>query len=288
VKVGEAQFGLASARNATSTLSTPVRIARGESVTITVKGDLEIHNADQGTPGALFSVSYDGDNNGLNGNFATGVSSGATINGSSGDITSNGLRIYRTIPTVADVTTSAVLAAGSDMYKFSVTAGSGRDILMQRVAFTTATTGGATMAVTGFQLFGPSGSVAGVADSPIGVLTITFDAGNVDRLVPAGTTKTYRIQATTVAGLTSANVESLNISLRADGTHSTGNTTLMGTVATIEAAPSTVNNFIWSPNSTTTPEATSGKNDNLDWANGFGIPGFPGVGQNFSTRVFSD
>ena len=48
-QIGTAQFGGASPRNATSTLSSTVAIPAGESITITVKGSLAAQDAVQGT-----------------------------------------------------------------------------------------------------------------------------------------------------------------------------------------------------------------------------------------------
>ena len=103
-QIGTAQFGGANARNATSTILSPApSIAAGESVVITVKGDLSAQNVNEGTPGAFLSITYDGNNStGTNGNYATGAASQVTIaGGTATDVTTNGLRIFRTVPTIA-------------------------------------------------------------------------------------------------------------------------------------------------------------------------------------------
>jgi len=129
-KVGEAQFGLGTnLDNATSTLTTPVHIAKSDSVVLTVKGDLSTQdvNSSVGAFGAVLSIDYDGNNNGLNGNYSTGADSGVTISGTSGDTSTNAVKIYRGLLTVEDVTTTSALAAGSDLYKIKLTASAGRD-----------------------------------------------------------------------------------------------------------------------------------------------------------------
>jgi hypothetical protein len=284
--VGEAQFGLGSPDFATSTLSTPVRVARGETKTVTLKGELAAQNVTEGTPGAFLRVDYDGDNNGLNGNYATGVSSGQTINGTSADQATNGVRIFRTIPTLADATTNTALAAGADMYALTVTAGSGRDAGLYKMTFKVATTGAT---VADWQLYGPSGAVNATAVQASGatgsqIVEVVFDNNAVDRLVPAGTSKTYRLRANTVSGLTAANTETVNIQLAADTAYpSLAN--LMGSAAGIDAT--TADEFIWTPFSTTTPTSANTADTNLDWTNSYGLPGFPGLGQDMPVRVFS-
>ncbi len=296
-QVGIAQFGLASADTATSTLTTTVRIPKGDTVTLAIKADLSAQNADEGTPGAFLAISYDGENVGINGNYAVGVGSGATISsGTTADVTTNGLRVFRTVPTIEDVTTSTALAAGSDLYAIKVTAGPGRDVGLYKLTFKIATTGAT---VGGFQLFGPAGAVNATTFTPVDkfgdpadgtgkldAVEIVFDNNAADRLVPAGTSKTYRLRAGTVTGLTSQNVESLNISLVSDTVYPSL-VNLLAKAATVDAAATTSDNTIWTPFSTTTPTAASTADDNFDFTNGYGVAGFPGVGQDFQTRVFS-
>lgn len=294
-QLGIAQFGSGSQPDfATSTLTSNFVIPRGETKNITVKGSLAVQNAVEGTPGAFVAVTYDGNNNGsatsATGNYALGVSSNTTVGGgTTSDQTTNGIRIFRTIPTVADVTTATGLAAGSDLYAIQITAGSGRDVGMKHLRFTVSTTGAN---VKGFQLFGPAGAVnstsvnASAAANPFAV-DIDWDNNNADRLIAAGTSKTFRLRATTVTGLTAANTESINIALLAD-TGYPSLSTAMGTVPGIQAGASTTDRFVWSPFSTTSPTTANSAEDNLDWTNGYGVPGYPSVGQDFSVRVFKD
>ncbi len=309
-KVGEAQFGLGvNQDNATSTLSTAVRVPKGDSVTLTVKGSLSTHDANSavGSFGAVLSVNYDGNNNGLNGNYATGVDSGATISGASGDTTANAVKIYRGLITVEDVTTTTALAAGTDLYKIKLTAAAGRDVTVYALSFNVTTVG--LNVVTGYQLFGPSGAVnatgvstttSGITGDPAGGgaserLYIVFDAASTDRIIQAGTSKTYSLRASTITTLTSNNTETVSIALRSDSAEpsdvqqagfydATGH---MTTVNSLLNSASTSDRFIWSPNSTTTISAAAVDQNSTDWTNGYGLPGFPSVGQGLPTRVFS-
>ncbi len=283
--VGEGQFGTGNPDNATSTLTSAVRIPRGETKNITIKGELITHNQDQGTPGAFVQVNYDGNNNGLNGNYVTGVASGQTINGTSADQTTNGVRTFRTLPTLADATTNTALTAGADMYAITVTAGSGRDVGLYKMTFEISTTGAQ---VTGFQLYGDSDAVnAAAVDGPLGVVEIVFDNNAVDRLVAAGTSKTYRLRANTISGLTANGTETLNVNLAADSAYP-ALSTLMGSAAGVDGGLDADDQMIWTPFSTTTPTISNTADTNLDWTNSYGLPGFPGLGQDMSVRVFKD
>ncbi|MCH7883395.1 hypothetical protein IIA95_03205, partial [Patescibacteria group bacterium] len=286
-KVGEAQFGLSAGDNATSTLTTSFTIPKGETVDIAIKADLTTHDAVQGTPGAFVRVDYDGDNNGLNGNYATGADSGQTIDGTSGDQTTNGLRVFRTVPTFADVTTTSALAEATDLYKIKITAGSDRDVGLFRLTFNISTTG--TGAVQNFTLHGPSGQInaTGAETASNGNLIIAFDADDPDRLISKGASKTYALRVGTITTLTSANVETMRVKLLSDSAYPLFSAnTLMGSVSDVDAA--TNDNIIWTPFSTTTPSAGSAAEDNIDWTNAYGLPGFPAVGQDFSVRSFTE
>ena len=306
-KVGEAQFGLGTNPDyATSTLTTFVTIPKGENKTIIVKGSLAGQDAVNGTPGAFLVVNYDGNNNGINGNYSTGADSGATISGSSADVTTNGGRIYRTTPTIADVTTTynpnRTLSAGSDLYAIRVTAGSGRDMGIHSMSFVIASVGVAE--TSGWQLFGPNGAVNATsitASSTLngGYLKVNFDSTSPDRLVSAGTSKDFRLRASSIIGLTSTAVETISINLENDttdiqavspehGLATSSPGTLLARVPTIvRSGASTTDNFIWTPFSTTTPQAAASIDSNIDWTNSYGMAGFPGVAQDMPTITFS-
>ncbi len=275
-KVGEAQFGLAGADNATSTLTTTVTIPKGETKTIVVKGDLSAQDAVNGTPGAFLSVTYDGNNNGLNGNYGTGVDSGSTISGgTTSDVTTNGVRIFRTVPTVAVTSNggTGTLQAGADLYKFTVTNPNNRDAVFYKFTFSTATSGAN---VNGFTLYGDS--VAFNSEVTLTTtaqdLELTGTGTSQAQVVPANSSKTYILKASSVANPSTSVIDSITLALLADTSYPSLSG-LMGTVITVEAGSANTDNIIWSPFSTTTPEATAATQNNLDWTNGYGMPGFP-------------
>lgn len=275
-KIGDAQFGLANADNATSTLTTTVVIPKGETKTIVVKGDLSAQDAVNGTPGAFLSVTYDGDNNGLNGNYATGNDSGSTISGgTTSDVTTNGVRIFRTVPTVAVTSNggTGTLQAGADLFKFTVTNPNSRDAVFYKFTFSTATSGAN---VNGFTLYGDS--VAFNSEVTLTTtaqdLELTGTGTSQAQVVPANGTKTYVLKASSVANPSTSVIDSITLALLADTSYPSLSG-LMGTVTTVEAGSANTDNIIWSPFSTTTPEATAATQNNLDWTNGYGLPGFP-------------
>ena len=274
-QVGTAQFGVgASSDNATSTLLSPAPlITAGGSVLITVKGDLTAQDVINGTPGAFFAITYDGDNVGTNGNYAKGVSSQANISsGTTADVTTNGTRIFRAVPTIAVTSNGGTLGAGTDLYKFTVTNPTGADVVFHKFSMSVATSGGAT---NGFILYGDgiafNASTSTVASETLLELVGT-DTSNA-KIVPANGSKTYILKATTAVDTASVS-ESINLALLADTSYpSLAN--LMGTVTTVEAGSAATDNIIWSPFSTTTAVATLATQSNLDWTNGYGMTGFP-------------
>ncbi|MBI4130667.1 hypothetical protein HY468_05090 [Candidatus Roizmanbacteria bacterium] len=309
-QVGQAQFGLGvSLDNATSTILSPsVTIPRSGSVTLTIKGDLAAQdvNSSAGAFGAVFSVNYDGDNNGLNGNYATGVDSGVTISGTSADTAANAVKIYRGLITVEDVTTTSSLAAGTDLYKIKLTASAGRDVTLHALTFNLSAVG--LSEVSGIQLIGPSGAVnatgfatttnttaAQSTDATHEKVRITFDDAAVDRILQAGVSKTFALRASNVSTLTSANTETVSIRLMTDTAEPADvqengfydADAHMSTVAEVNNSASTTDRFVWSPNSTSTLAAEAASNSATDWTNGYGLPGYPTVGQDMATRVFT-
>ncbi len=275
-QIGTAQFGVGSAPdNATSTLLSPAPlIVAGESILITVKGDLTAQNTNDGTPGAFLSVTYDGDNVGINGNYAQGVSSQANISsGTTADVTTAGTRIFRTVPSIAVTSNGGTLSAGGDLYRFVVTNPNSRDVVFQKFSMSVATSGGAT---NGFILFG-DGIAFNNSTSTVNnetVIELRATGTSQAQIVPANSSKTYVLRATTAVD-TAAVSEQITLALLADTSYPVGIGALMGSVAQVETNEANIDNMIWSPFSTTTPVATADTQTVQDWTNGYGMPGFP-------------
>lgn len=310
-KIGEAQFGLGTnADYATSTLTTPVTILKSASKTIVVKGTPTPIDAVQGTPGAILNLTYDGNNNGINGNYATGVESGSTINGSSADQTnsSGGAKVLRSTITVSDCTVGTALSAGADLYCIQVTAGSGRDVNINSMSFLTTPIGLSNVGnyqlrsdADGFVNATAVGTSTLSGATQADLVRIFFDQNSNGRLISAGQSKKYYLRANTIATLSAASTETLSIQLLGDDGESLSKNFVESTttlpysalarlsefhnLATSTSATST-RNFIWSAFSTTSPQVNPAPN-NLDWDNSYGVAGFPGLGQSMPLRVFS-
>ena len=284
---------------ATSTLTKAVKIPRGGDVTLVVKGSLVGHDSDTNTTlsaggvysstsgngayGAFLAVSYDGNNNGINGNYAIG--GGGNVSGTSGDVTTNGIRIFRNVPTITiKASGSRPLVTGGDLYKFSVTNPDSRDMVFNKMSFGIGTSGVAALRVTDFILYG--GGVAGntatssvdreTAGVDLDVVEIIFGA-NEARKIPAGQSKEYILRATLSS--TGTGTDSLNVRLLNDtsypalpGLMGTATSTNPDLNSTLIGYASSTNNIIWTPFSTSSPTTATSVEGALDWTNGYGIP----------------
>jgi hypothetical protein len=152
------------------------------------------------------------------------------------------------------------------LYKVTVTNPTSRDVVFKQMSFNIATTGGAA---TGFTLYGDGVAAKAATSEPVAAtLTIAFDVDSQAKIVPANSSKTYALRVASVVDTASVS-ETLSINLLAD-TSFPSQAYLMNTVSGLSTSK-----IIWSPFSTTTPVATSATESNLDWANGYGLPGFP-------------
>jgi len=156
------------------------------------------------------------------------------------------------------------------LYSFTVTNPNNRDIVFKKFTFSVATTGGAT---TGFVLYGNGVAFNSSVDDAAGTLELQGTGTSQAQLVPANSSKTYVLKASSVVDTASV-AETIALTLLADTSYPAlaGG---MGTVTTVEAGSGATDNIIWSPFSTTTPVVTSAVESNLDWTNGYGMPGFP-------------
>ncbi len=157
-QVGEATF--ASGDNATSS-AISVNVPKDGSKVLVVKGTLAAISASGPATrsGDLVVVDYDGDNEGLNGNYGTGVSSGATVTPAANDTASSGARVMKAYPTLEQVALSSserTLTNGDakTLYKFKVTANNG-DVALYKMSFSvsSSTAAGSNATTTKFGLY---------------------------------------------------------------------------------------------------------------------------------------
>lgn len=295
-QIGSAQFGLTLGSWATSTLSGNgiMLPSSGNSITVTVKGDLAPHSAVEGVPGSYVVVSYDGSNNGINGNYGVGALSGTNISGgTTTDVSPDGLRIVRTVPTVAVTSNGGTFSLGGDTYKFVVTNPNARDMVIDRATFSIATSG--VVYVDDFTVYGDGVAANATPVDASGSLgsrqiIVNFDDTSTARIVPANSSKTYILRAG--AYTPGTGTDQISIALLADTAFpstiipgSATSTTMLGSVAEWDTTANA--RFLWTPFSTTTPVNTAAANANQDWSNGYGLPGFPAVGQSFTAQTWS-
>ncbi len=285
-QVGTAIF--AGTRFATSTLSSTVTIPANSFKVLTVKGDLAtIGTGAAGTEGALIQVDYD--NGDSTGTQAVGASSGATISRTtSADSAVDGVRVFKSYPTFAQVAGGGTLttATGVVLDTFTVTANAAGDVGIYKFVINVATSSGSAVAgtttVSNLKVYAYTSSgatVSGYTDGQVVATIASLVSGDNDAVlsailqVPAGQTYTFKVKGdTTLTAGTGTFTGNVTTKVLGDSAYPTFGT-LMSAAATVDGDAS--DNFIWSPNATTTAVALSN-----DWTNGYGVPGLPSAGLN--------
>jgi len=307
-QVGEAEF-IGTSTVATSTLTSTVAIPKDGSKLITIKGNLaSIGTSQIGTQGALIKVDYDG--SATIGTQGKGASSGTTINQSSStDTAMDGVRVFRSFPTIAKVAvpTNTLSNGDATLLRFKVTADSAGDVGLSKFTLRLATT---TAAVTAMNIYAYTDSGFSVAASGLSsggaILANNKDLGatlknwvssatdldffpetsaaaSTTIQVPAGQTRYFEVIGTVSGAASGASVAT---QLQGDAAYiSIGDMDGAGlaygkasTTANVDA--DTNNDFIWSGNATTSSAIL-----HQDWTNGYGIVGLPTL--NMSAEVLS-
>ena len=289
-QVGTATFTGAN-RNATSTLSTPVTLPKDLDKDLVIKLDLaSIGTSQAGTQGALIAV--DIDTNGTN-TEGVGQQSGTTVD-ASGTTAFDGIRVFKSYPTFAKlggVSTTLNTETGRDLYRFSVTANSGGDVGIYKFTVSIATsatpvnTSSTTVtnlkilaytdsnfstAVSGFTTAGQlNDTIEDLLSSGNTNVLMTGSTQGVDYLqIPAGSTYYFRVvgDVALTGGPTGGSVTT---NIQGDAAYPELASLLRGAVA-VDNDNGSNDDFIWSPNATTTSNLT-----HLDWTNGYFVPGLP-------------
>ena len=261
---------------------------------MTVKVDLApIGNSSAVTvSGHLINV--DINSNDVAGTYGTGVGSGVRVNSTgSTSISSTGLRVFKSFPTFAqDILTTSGLNATSPLLHFKVTADGKGPVNIAKfflnISTSSATVSGINVFAftdpsysqplsgvnSGGQLMQTAVSTAGYVSSPnIAIYPQTISGATTTIQVAAGNTVYFEVRASTVT--TSGSNYNVVTTVKGDTAYpSVSNTYFMSNVANSDSGSnSSVNSFIWSPNSTTTPTV-----NDVDWTNGYAIPGLPSNG----------
>ncbi|TSC70487.1 MAG: hypothetical protein CEO12_322 [Parcubacteria group bacterium Gr01-1014_46] len=228
-----------------------------------------------GVQGDLVAIDFNGSDS--TGTQATGANSGSTIS-ATGSSAVSGARLFSSVPTFALDTLSGNGVTDGKLMRFKVTAGSNvgnHGVGINQFKFTMSTTSATVSAVNLYGYTestyssGISGFTSGqlatsnVAPGVLGAVTITPSAV-VN--IPAGSTYYFELRGT-VTG--SGTAYSVNTILSGDTSYP-ALAANMGSSASVVSASA---NLVWSPNATTTSNAS-----HIDWTNGYGVSGLPSSG----------
>jgi len=257
----------------TATLTSSVVVPQNGSITLTVKGNINVIGKT-----APLSASGDALSLAIDGAMAVGNSSGSSIQGSFGQqyaLTTQftpGIRVYKSFPTFTYSTAGGTVMNGSNtLLTLTVAADSHGDVQLNKLTFSSSVVG-ATL--TNPTLVGPNGSVGTATVDSRNNISVTFNNANnpTDAYVSAGQTKTYQLMGT-LAGVTANS--SVWVALKADTA-----AVAVGTASSIGTS-----NIIWSPESINFSTPTS-----ADWTNSYGLGGCysqSGLGQDCFSNVLT-
>ena len=271
--LGQGYF-VGNAANTWIVPATPLVVPKNSNATVTVKADLSpIGTAQLGKSGDLLKllvISVRG----------TGASSGSTIiaNNSSFDSIA-GVRVFRTVPTVARITppSSALIAqTGVTLYQFSIKADAANDLAVYQltpvILVSTASEASGETKVSNLKIYAytdPSftSGAPGFVDGQVAATIPTVSNGrnavvmSSPLVIPRGGTYYFKIVAdiTQKAGTTNS-AGTVVTSLAGDPSYA------FGTASQISGSA-----FVWSPLSI----FSTASPNNSDWTNGFGVPGLP-------------
>ena len=296
-QVGTAIF-VGSNTNATSTLSTPVTLPKDTDKDLTIKIDLaNIGTSQAGTQGQLIAVDINTNSTNTQG---VGQESGSTVN-ASGSTAFDGVRMFKTYPTFAKlaVPSTVLVTSTMDLYRFSVTANSAGDVGIYKFVVNIATSStpsgtssttvtnlkivaytdsGFSSTVSGFTTAGQlNDTIAGLVSSGNTDVLMTASSQGVDYLqIPAGSTYYFRVVAD-VALTGGPTGGSVTTNLQGDAAYPVAATNLESATG---ADADTHDDFVWSPNATTTSNLS-----HLDWTNGYFVAGLPADNMDSSVLV---
>jgi hypothetical protein len=160
--------------------------------------------------------------------------------------------VKKSIPTIAKTSSglSNVVAAGTGVYRFTVTGDAAGSVELYKMVFSVATTG---TTFAGPQLYDVTGTAVLVGGSSISGTTVVTLFGSDIQEIGAGATKIYELRFTTVTGWD--NNDSITVDIEED-TAAAANGTATATLSG--------NNMVWSDRSATSHASTT-----ADWTNGY-------------------
>ena len=291
--IGVAYF-TGSNTTATSTFTSAVVLPKDTDKTLTVKLDLANVGTSQAVAfsGHLVKVDY------LNAE-GTGAESGSTqqLGSSAGSTSASGVRVMKSFPTVALDTLPSTGIVDGRLIRFKVTADAKGPVSLTEFNFTVATSSFASGGgVTNLKLYGYTDAnyslpVSGVStDGAVNYagqtqvssgsatleFTVTTGAGASTTIqVPAGATRYFELRGSVSGSQSGTSITTTLLGDAAFPNFPTGASDSLNFMANAASTTAFTNNgdFIWSPNTTTTPTRNG-----TDWTNGFGVTGLPSNG----------
>ena len=281
---------------ATSTFASPVVLPKDADKTLTIKVDFAaIGTSQPGVQGHLIAIDFNSaDSTGTQG---TGALSGNTLN-ATGSTAVSGVRLFRSFPTLAKLAapTTTLNNGEQKLLRFSVTANAAGDVGLQkftlRIATTTATVSSINVRaytdsafstpVSGLTSDGSmlatslTGGTWASSATDLEIFAQTSAAASTTVQVPAGQVRYFEVVGTIAGATTGASVQT---QLQGDAAYPQL-ASFMGTSLQINNDAGSNNDFIWSPNATSTSVY-----DSNDWTNGYGLVGLPA--SNMSAEVLS-
>lgn len=267
-------------QSATSTLTTPVNLPKNTDKILTVKANLAAIG--DGMPGGIGNkIMVDPE-----GAKTSGAQSGTTIWAAGATTGAAGVQMFKSYPTLALDTLPSTGAADGRLMRFKITANSAGPVGINEFTFTVSSTTGVT--VTTVRLKGYTDSsysqpisgqgTGGQIDTDVANITsgTAFEVYPTTNAVaiPAGTTIYFELTGS-VSGMDTG--DSLVTTLGGDSAAVTlGTNYNVGTTTVTGEISADATNFTWTGNSTGT--AAIGAAADVDWTNGYSVPGLPSGG----------
>lgn len=226
---------------------------------------------------------------------ASGSSSGTTVWAvdTTGTTAVSGVQLFKSYPTLA-LDSGSLSLAGGQLMRFKVTANSAGPVGVAGFSFKVASTSGVTITTVQLKAYSDAsysqpisgqaaGGLIGAAVANITSNTAFYIAPTTNPIsIPANSTIYFELTgAVALSGQTSYSAVTTLLGDSAAATtltsgYDVGTSTKAANSSTQGKVAATGANFIWSGNSTTTSAFGAAKD--VDWTNGFSVPGLPAAG----------
>jgi hypothetical protein len=303
-QIGSVIFTGAAASNgnyyATTTVSS-ITLPQNVQTVLTIKANLaNVGPGQSGTDGHIVKV-YLADAQGTGSSSGVQVDSGATT-------APSGVGLFRSFPSLAALSSPSgtlVAALGQTLYEFSVTPSSGGlGISLAQVGVNVSTSSQSAVSgstnVSNLKLYGYTQNSGGNLSGAISGSINGGQVGHINGGIFSGSTNKITMNDVTGGSLQLSAGQTYYFQVVGDVTQVAGSSNSAGSVTTYVTGDSTqltaypfmdtasvadgAGNFIWSPNSLTSPTAVG----STDWTTGYGLSGLPATYMTPSTLTKSN